>query len=539
VPGEFPHGQRAQGTFVYIDGRNLRLQVRKEFDRELFEANLPRLIESMVATERDSHLLGIRYYSAIAPESERSDRSSHIAFLEQLHAQGIKTFANELEPNVLGKLKEVGIDLKLSADMVVDFLRNKDAKNIIVISNDRDFSAAYDLIRDLATKFQRDVTPINVVVGNASSPPGARRRELSFAQYERYATSPINVIAQAQEQLRRDPAEALRLPERHQGVAPRRTSEPLGPPKHGTAYYFDLNSLGKAAKLQYGRAYLDINITKLAVDLGTAMGHDVRLARAYTSLHTPEHDLINHLLVRDMTRELERRGVVTRAFNYAYQNVSVARDLGGPGLATTVRASVAAEKHVAVSLLADVTKDILTGKASDIVLGSDDRSHWPIAELAYELGRMTKQHITVHNVHFGERHIDRMQSIRIEEPRYLELVERKDRAIEAQDRAAQILEGERALLETSLTKEFGTRRTIIAGDRFSQGVLVAKTAHLYAFDDEQRHVTIVGRLPVEPLEGVRYRLAGGSLHELGSRTVRERPILLVTPERAHEHGHSA
>ena len=77
----------------------------------------------------------------------------------------------------------------------------------------------------------------------------------------------------------------------------------------------------------------------------------------------------------------------------------------------------------------------MRGKIDHVVLVSDDKSLWPIAELAQKIGNSTNHPISVTCVGFDPRPIEKTHSIRLSPEDYLKHIDGKNRMQIARDQA--------------------------------------------------------------------------------------------------------
>jgi uncharacterized LabA/DUF88 family protein len=520
-------------TLVYVDGQNLKGSAVNVFGRKSMDADLSQLLHAIVATQPGAQMKAGRYYSGLPTKEDPLRRAEAIVMLDRFKAQGIRTFANDIARNPAGQFKEVGIDLKLAADMVSDFLLNPKAKTFMVVSNDRDYEPAFALMRDLARFTNRPIDLVNVVTGNARGCAGARIVPLPQTAFEacvpaaEASASATNFRDAALQRLDTDPIAALDA-STHAGHSPAQVLTRTTPLTRGTGFYVDANSLGASARRVFERTHLDLDIPKFIVNAVAETGRRYRLARAYMSQHSTEHDLVGHTLVENLATELKGQAVEAQKFPYAYQQSKIGFDHSGPGRGVPVNAIVGNEKRNNTQILADVVKDILSGRVDDIVLVSDDKNLWPIAELAQQLGRFSKQVIEVRSLHLDATPIERTNGTQISHEKYLEFTGGKDRLQTAVDQARASVDNERKAIESDARRKFGADVTIFVDPPDIDGVLLTRTQNWLVFD-QGTSLAFAPRGQFNPQPGLRYILEDGAIQQIAPAL--EDPSLQRTAER--------
>jgi len=502
-------------TFVYIDGMNFENSA-KAHQRTTMTADIPGLVAEIVG----HNAAAIHYYTGLPTKTANVFRAQKIAFLDTLREKHIQTFANDVQMNAVGKYKEVGIDLKIAADMVAHFLasRRQPITKFVVVSNDTDYRPAFELIRELAKMYNRQIEIVNIVIDKDISKEAkdepARTILMRPGTFDKYVPSPL----EAQERspyahdylkiaatriARKDPLalDASAHEGKPAGHVPRRTT----PLTRGTNYYIDLNSIGATAKREFDRSHLDIDIPKLLDSVNATTERTTKQAKAYVSLHEEQHDPVNRRFVKNLVTELEQAEIPTQTFEYKYRSMPVSNDLQGPGRATPIRSMVANEKLVATKILSDVVLDILKGRTDDIVLVSDDNNLWPIAELAHKIAKATNQVIEVKNVHLGKETISRTNGIAISQDEYLEISggKRLQAAEYAIDNAV-ALEAEANRL--ALLKQFGDTRSVVVDPTNAIGEITGRSKHWFVIDDKKGTIALVPRVPMDVKKGIIYEI---------------------------------
>ena len=505
---------------IYIDGQNLRGSAINFFGLKDVEFNVPRVLESLVRLERDISLKDINYYTGIEPRSGVAQyRGKAIGFLDSLNGQGIKTFANDLEIGPLGRRKEVGIDLKIAADMVSDML-NRRADTFILLSNDRDYEPVFALMADLAKRQKLKVDLAVITCGPQRGCTNARKIILTADLVQRHIQSLAPVHKQAEENLAKDQERALDA-SMHVGrpeiMPPRAT-----PPVRGTAYLIDLNSIGTTAKSS-GRPYLDADMSQIVRSVSTEIGKPPKGGVAFASVHTKDHDLVNKLLVNGMIDRLRERRFTVYDLPYEYTKPIVAYQDAGAGSSTPVRTAVAREKRIDTTMLTTVVNAVLGGKYDDFVLVSDNPNLWPIANIAAQMGRMTNTSVSVSNVHLGDRPIPGMPSHRISQTTYEATVEPENRLENAKVDARKILLEERDALVQYLMEKGGPDIPIkcVTNPLDAEGVFVSQSTHWHAMYEGEGQYALFEHLPSPPKSGQVYRMNNGKMMEAIVRDPRQ------------------
>lgn len=505
------------GAMVYVDGQNFRGSARDYFGDNVAQANLPKLCSALLNASR-LDCAGIRYYTGIYPRQASTytpARAREIVRLDHLKNQGVTTFANDLVVNELGRFKEVGIDVKLAADLLLDVL-TKRTDTVVLLSNDRDYEPVFDMLRALATAGH--VSPVRAyVVACGSSHAGCAnvpKIQLPPAFYARYVEDHQWLEAEAKDRLSRDGDAALDA-SAHGRMGAAATQPPATSADHGsTAHYLDVSSIGAMAKAQFHRPYMDASLQSLLQHI-VSQTDDLypSFVHLYLNTHTDAHDLTQSQLARDIGRSLEPYGVHASLFPYAYAADRVGTHRDGLGEDTPIRAMVPREKRMKTAILCDVVRNLVTGRHNDFALWTDDHNLWPLRDVAATF------HVRVHNMHIGDHAIDGMISHPVSQAVYEQSLDPINRLERARTRSLQMLENDLDTLKTQLGDDRATSPALLPHE--CVGILAAVSHHWAALQVEDGSHLYVrrDRMPARCDVGATYQLG------VHSAAVTSAPIL--------------
>ena len=438
-------------AYVYVDGQNLRGSARDFFGRQEMDAKLPHVLQSLM---RANGMLcaGVRYYTGILPaeHSKKHLRAREIARLDHLQGQEITTFCNDLIRNEVGRFRETGIDQKIAADIFTD-VYNKRADAVVILTNDRDLEPVVQAINDLSRASSIDVKTYNVVCGSARGLSNAQHIKLTSELFNAHIEDLSWLDREAEERMQRDPEGALNA-SAHAGERQERTNISHTPEaRRGTAYFFDLDSIGLTAKKSFARNYMDADVRRLTKVIATKTAAPPTAgASVYMSVHSAERDLVNHEMANDIGRFLSSCTFDVHRFPYEYLATTVGSFDSGVSAATPLRTFVPMPKRIKTELLCDVAKKLAQGKCDDVVLVSDDPDLWPICDIADAIGRSMGKQIGVRNAHFGQTVVDGMADVALSRDDYEQSVEEVNRMERAKTAAGKRLQSDLEALRSKV-----------------------------------------------------------------------------------------
>lgn len=509
-------------AIIYIDFNNVCGSSEKFYGRPTMDLDLLSILESMVRRERDLNASQIKCYSGLMPnDGNQKIRADRIALLDHLDGQGVKTFANDLIKNEMGRYQESGIDLKIGVDMAVDILQGN-TETIILVSNDRDFEPAIDMIKNIGKKINKEIRVINFTCGNVVGCRNAKKIEIPRELVERHIRDISREQLETRNLLEKKPEEALDA-KKHYGKIPK--PEPRKTPSlRGSTVFVDINSIGDNAKDIFHRTHLDVDVDKLVNLIAKDTNIPFKRVVGFISQHLQQHDLVNHLLVKSHIDNLEKVRFTVRALPYEYVNTIIGKQNSGAGSNTPLKARLALPKRVAMTIMQEFVEHALNGKCDEAHLVSDDHNLWPMTDLAQALSRATRSEISVRNAHIKKQAIPGMVGYNIDENTYAACLS-KDRLAEAKTDAARLIREDGVEFINQLREKYGEQINILVNPTQIEGKVALRSLHWYAFEEENGNYALIrNNLPITPEIDVVYRLDNGRISEVESKFSREQNL---------------
>ena len=508
-------------AIIYVDANNFQGNLKDIYQKSRMSINLPRLLESIIQRERNTNLFQIRYYTGLFPKDspQKTERAKGIAYLNHLSNLGVKVYTNNLEKNEIGLYNEVGIDLKIAADMATDLLQQR-ATKFYLLSNDRDYEPAFQLLHEIANHNKKNIETITLTCGNRNGPKSSRKLDIKPELIERHQEDLSEIIKKSLTTLVEEPEKALDAS--HYEIKHQEKNPEIKPSTRGAKVYIDLNSLGESACKKFNRKYLDIKLPSFLKDIVNQLDLKIKSVAAFVNVHTKENDLVAHVFTNALMDDLNRRGWEGNRLSYDYKNPIIGSQIAGPAGSTKIHAKLALPKRIDMQILRTVVIDILKGKADDITIVSNNKNLWPIADICENISRNAKSPITIRNIHIGKESIPGMTPYEYKQDAYTAIIDDVDRLKEAKGQAQEIITKDLQELQKILFNDLHE----IAGFNIAiepenaEGKFVGKSSHWCAMHDGEGGFSFFKNFPFELNANSEYQVNQGKLREVFQEPVR-------------------
>lgn len=137
---------------VYIDGSNTYKRLKSlGIPEKSFRFDFSAFVKNLVG---ERTLVSKRYYVGIVRNVDKSEKAERMVKSQQKFLDGLRTDGFEVKPGRImydGRIREKGVDVKLSVDLVIGAVDNI-YDTAIVISSDTDLIPAIKYVRNAKSK---------------------------------------------------------------------------------------------------------------------------------------------------------------------------------------------------------------------------------------------------------------------------------------------------------------------------------------------------------------------------------------------------
>lgn len=144
---------KRENVAIYIDGGNLYRSLKNlGIPQKFARVNYSAFVEHLVG---DRKLISKRYYVGIVRNIDNTEKGEQMVKSQQKFLENLRTEGFDVKPGKImyddGKIREKGVDVKLSVDLVIGAVDNL-YDTAIVISSDTDLIPAIKYVRNAKGK---------------------------------------------------------------------------------------------------------------------------------------------------------------------------------------------------------------------------------------------------------------------------------------------------------------------------------------------------------------------------------------------------
>jgi uncharacterized LabA/DUF88 family protein len=501
----------------YVDGRNLASYGQRfATDREI-RVDPGAIVKEISASTRGLEMDSVAYFTGLPAADTPAFRAREVYKLNKLADRGVRTSANDLE-YINGRAQEVGVDLRMGAEMIEDFLTHG-VRKFVILSNDRDFEPIVEKLLELSHKARQPIKIYNAVHGTSHALQNTIRLTISDRMIQNALVDWRPFDKDCIETYTQDPQKKALDASRHEKhSAP---GHPISGPSEGVALLVDLQSLSKTAvgsDLQ--RPYLDVSPPDLMRTLESEKGWKVVAKTAYSCIHDRAVNLKAAIFTSDLLNRMAESKFAAKQFIYQYTKQTVSDGRGGPERVV----QIPREKKIHAAMLVDAMTMARQDVVQTIVIMSDDRNLAPIVPLVKRIAKMRgEDNLRVIHLKADERTktYDGAESIVITKEHYLAHLDPVDRMKQADATKRDVLLQDIGVIDDNIRAGTGIEPEFVLRPEQSEGRHVLKSDYWSAFRQDDGAIALYDNenLPFQPVVKQSYRITerGRALEAISER----------------------